>query len=356
MNENSYALKSPDELLRLFTLLYGTDRLGAKYTCEYIKGILKNKGYNILIEGNIYSLELIMPNKETMYDMPINELMNLYHKLVNKKNIPYIPDKLRKTLMRRVNSILNNRGCTVHKDDFKPVIFEGLKDAMVYAQATGNNDWVVMSAMSAMDIGRRMHELVFGEDKENVNLTKENKMKNIVIKLENHLLANYVVNKLANDLRLKETHKITPGFEKCIMSIKIDEGTIHTACCDLKQWKDAGAKYFTITAARNTDTIIEEVIKEYNKIEVKSFTIGGAYTGHTIPVIVYPDKISFNNEYMTFDKFIALRNNLIGQIGGFQIGGVGVILFTHSRTQTKVYVQRDEFIPIIDAILARLSA
>jgi hypothetical protein len=265
---DSYALKSPQELLRLYALMHDSNRLGDAYICGYIEDILKNKGYNIVIKDNNYKLEL------------------------------------------RVNDEL-------------------------------------------LDIGRKMHKAIFGKNKENV-LNKEKKMKNIVIKIENNLLTNYVINKLMKALSLKEKYKVSTGHESCIMSIKIDEGIIYASCGIPKEWEDKGAKFFTITAARNADTIIEEVVKEYNKIETKTFNLKCNYNNTNIPVIVYPDKVSFNNQYLTFDQFIQLRNALVGNFGGFEVGGSSLLLFTHTGTGTKVWINKEEFKPIVDAILCRL--
>ena len=265
---DSYAIKSPHELLRLYALMHDSNRLGDKCVCSYIESILKNKGYNIIIKDNTYKLEL------------------------------------------RAN--------------------DGL-----------------------LDIGRKMHEAVFGENKENV-LNKEKKMKNIVIKLENNLLTKYVINKLATALNLKQTYIPSTKFENCVMSIRINEGEINPACSILKEWEDKGAKFFTITAARNADTIIEEVIKEYNKVETKTFNLKCNYNNTNIPVIVYPDKVSFNNQYLTFDQFIQLRNTLVGNIGGYEVGGSSLLLFTHTNTGTKVWISKEDFQPIVDAVLCKL--
>jgi hypothetical protein len=293
---DNYARKEPNELLRLFTLMHNKNELGSKYVCEYIKGILENKGYNIVIKDNIYKLETIKEDYRTY--------------------------------------------------DFN-VVFDNVKDAMLYNQLTGNNDWVVMSAM---DIGRKVHESVFGENKENV-LNKEKKMKNILIKFENRLLVNYVLAELAKALDLTNTTHSDNSLDLQRKFIMINNKTILKS---VNVSPDKYRKEFVITSARNADIIIEEVIKEYNKVETKTFNLKCAYNNGSIPVIVYPDKVSFNNEYLSFDKFIQLRNSLVGSVGGFCVGGDSLLLLTHSNTGTKVFIDKEEFKPIVDAVLCRL--
>ena len=286
-----YAIKSPHELLRLYALMHDSNRFSDECICNYIESILKNKGYDIVIKDNIYKLEL------------------------------------------RVND--------------GPVVFDSLKNAILYNQATGNNNWVVMSST---DIGRKMHEAVFGENKENV-LNKEKKMKNIVIKFENRLLVNYVLAELAKKLDLTNTTNHDNVHEPVRRFIIIDNKNI-LKVANIGDNKDR--KEFVITAARNADTIIEEVIKEYNKIETKTFNLKCNYNNTNIPVIVYSDKVSFNNQYLTFDQFIQLRNTLVGNIGGFEVGGSSLLLFTHANTGVKVWINKEDFKPIVDAILCRL--
>ena len=242
---DSYAIKSPHELLRLYALMYGANRLGDKYVCSYITDILKNKGYKIAIDENMYKL------------IPI---------------------------------------------------------------------------------------------KENV-LNKEKKMKNIVIKFENRLLINYVLAELAvaldltNNTSTDDRHE----FQRKFITIK-DKTILKTANIS----PDKDRKEFVITSARNADIIIEEVIKEYNKVETKIFNLKCAYNTTSIPVIVYPDKVSFNNEYLTFDKFIQLRNNLCASVGGYEVGGSNLLLFTHMNTGTKVWISKEDFKPVVDAVLCKL--
>jgi len=297
MNENSYALKSPVELLDMFARLHGVDRTGAKYICSYIEGILKNKGYTVKIEDKTYSLEPIKP----------------------------------------------------------PFIFSSLKNAMLYHKATGNDDWIVMDATSELAKGREMHESIFGEykyNKENVKPNKEKEMKNIFIKFENKHLVNYVYNKLKRELLKENSNAYVNVESSCpFYAIRIIGKEMTVKKC-VAAVIPSDAKLFVVTAAANADTIIEEVIKEYNKVEHKSFLLGGTFTGHTIPVVVYKDMVSFNNEYMSFDNFCNLQIHATKEVGGFRIGGTDIVLFTHGNG-TKVYVQRDEFTPIIDAILER---
>jgi len=368
-----YALKQPNELLTLFTMMDG--KTGNTYILKYIEGILENKGFDIVIEDNNYRLEPHIPvKKEKLYALPIEKLMELHHKLVNKTGTQHIPDKLRKTLIRRVNSILINRGCTTHKTPIiRPVILTSLKEAMEYAQVTGNNDWVVMSTMSQMaakSIGEEVHKGVFGETpmdelsynareivnkiKENVKSNKEKSMKNILIRVEKPLLVNYVYNEIRMKLH-NTTNSRDVTMSGKFYAVRLTDHTISAQSSHIRIEQEKDEKLFTITSAANADIIIEEVIKEYNKVETKTFNLGGNFTPSIIPVVVYPDQVSFNNEYMTFDKFIALRNTLTTTIGGFKVGGVDYVLFTHNNG-AKVYVHRDEFKPIIDAILCRLDA
>jgi len=189
--------------------------------------------------------------------------------------------------------------------------------------------------------------------KENVKSNKEKSMKNIFIKFENELLVKYVATELRNKLGLTQrAPKATIDAGKhCGLLIK--PGTIAELRYHNIHTEDA--KVFVVTKAASADVLIEEVVKEYNKVENKSFTLGGSYNGNTIPVVVYKDMVSFNNEYLTFDKFIELRNSLLGNVGGFAIGGDTTILLTHGNVGTKVYVQKNEFKPIIDTILCRLD-
>ncbi len=283
---DKYAIKSPIELIKLFTKLHNMGGKVSNYTCSYIEGILKNKGYNIVIKDNIYKLEAIKEDYRT-YDFNI--------------------------------------------------IFNNVKDAMLYNQLTGNNDWVVMNCMTEMC-------------KENV-LNKEKKMKNILIKFENRLLVNYVLAELAKKLDLTNTTNPDNVHEPLRRFIIIDNKNI-LKVANIGDNKDR--KEFVITSARNADTIIEEVIKEYNKVETKTFNLKCNYNNTSIPVIVYPDKVSFNNEYLTFDKFIQLRNNLCASVGGYEIGGSSLLLLTHMNTGVKVWINKEDFKPIVDAILCRL--
>jgi len=180
---------------------------------------------------------------------------------------------------------------------------------------------------------------------------KEKGMKLINIKFDNKLLVNYVVNKLQTALDLKCYINESGDYAKVL---RIDSTGIHKATAMCTDWNNDGSKTFVITCAANTDTIIEEVIKEYRKPEYKGFNIGGGFNGNKLKVKVYEDKVNFNGQDMSFDAFINMRNALTLEYGGFKIGGETTLQLTNANTGTKVYVNRDELQPIVETILGKL--
>lgn len=299
---------NPYELLKYFTMYDGKEDSGSKHMCKYLEDILENKGYDIVIHDNVYRLEPHIPQtKEKMYDMPIKELMNLHHKLVMKEGVQYIPTALRKTLIRRTKSILINRGYKINYDDkgvpsftieeaiakpntyqeimkklheqdksarekgraiheaifegMKPVIFDNVKDAVLYNSLTGNNDWVVMNAMTELC-------------KESVNLNKEKELKDIIIRFKDESLIDYVADKLAASLSLKIAKS---GFlnyynENCLViyanrdRIK-KEGFTSTGFVERYGNDMPNSITFKVTDIKEANKIIEEVIKERTKTE-----------------------------------------------------------------------------------------
>ena len=177
-------------------------------------------------------------------------------------------------------------------------------------------------------------------------------MKNILIKFENVLLVNYTLEKLQNSLDLNYVNPKVHIPEGKYTAIIIKGNEISKF--QYNALSVSGAKEFIITTARNTDTIIEEVIKEHRKAEYKSFNIGGGFNGNKVKVKVYEDKVNFNGQDMNFDTFINMRNALTLEYGGFKVGGDSTLLLTNSNTGTKVYIDRSELQPIVETILGKL--
>jgi hypothetical protein len=185
---------------------------------------------------------------------------------------------------------------------------------------------------------------------------KEKKeMTSILIKFENPLLADYVGNELKARLDIKQgkCSADVPTGKFTGLIIKPNDDVIakfnYNNFAPMSHYK-----VFNITNARNTDDIIDLVVKEYQTNRYKSFTIGGGFNNNKIKVKVYDDRIDFNGQTMNFDTFIGMRNALTLEYGGFKVGGNDTIQFTNANTGTKVYIDRSELQPIVETILCKL--
>lgn len=120
--------------------------------------------------------------------------------------------------------------------------------------------------------------------KQNVSKQKEN-MKNILIKFENQLLVNYVIDKLTKSLSLRQSAfsnlDIPRGKYKGII---IKNDTISTF--NYNSVRANGYKEFNITSAANADIIIAEVVKEYNTPEYVDVYFGGHYNSQDLTIRV----------------------------------------------------------------------
>lgn len=365
---DAWAKKDPYELLNIYTKMYSKPTVsdGQAHMLNYIEEILKNKGYKIVIDDNTFKLHSNIPqDKQSLYDMPIKELMDFHHKLVMKENIPYIPYKLRKTLIRRTKDIIINRGYRVDYDangvpEFRLVIgaVVNINDIDSLPKLGKTKNWSDYPKMMLKQKERwnaiwsqPPTLLKTVENLYNVNPNKEN-MKNILVRVDNKDLVNYVYNKLRKALNIKPdlTVSIAPNTLHKFTCIDVENDRCNIVSSNERISK-LGAKEFVITGASNADTIIDEVVKEYNKIESESFTIGGeAFEANSFKVTVFKTHVNIGSQSTTHAQARKMFSAPLEENCCMILGGMELVLYTNIYNGTKYYATRSQLRNIVNGI------